>query len=138
MENRNRIDLKIIPINGVDKDVSCRNCPSACCRKGMVIPLSGHEAELLVQAGTTLEEHHISRRERRRLGIGKETLYRFQSDCGNLATTEDGASYCKAFDQESPIRPSICSEFKEGGYDCGAIQLARIAWGQDTLAVHEE
>lgn len=131
MKNRNRIDLTIIPVNGSDPNIDCAKCPSACCREGMTLPLSAEEADYLSAAGTELEAVEVSRKDRRRRGLGKQTFYALKSDCGNLVIDDTGNTSCGAFDNESPFRPKICGEFVMGGFACASLQIYRQRSGED-------
>lgn len=131
MENRNRIDLTIIPVNGVDPDIDCGKCPSACCREGMTLPLSAEEAAHLAAVGTELEPVKLSRMERWRKGLGNQAFFNLKSDCGNLATNDEGHTFCGVFEAESPVRPKVCGEFVMGGYACAGVQLYRQKNGED-------
>lgn len=112
--------------------LSCGECPSACCQKGMSIPLSKEEAWFLIEAGTGLtsspeeKKSKLSRRLRRQ-GVSFFTL---ETDCGHLDLPEDGGpGQCDAFG--SAERPLICREFTVGDIACRA---ARFAKGVDPLS----
>ena len=131
MKNFNRLNLDIVPINGVDKDVTCSKCPSACCRKGMAIPLSRAEHRSMQAAGTDMRELPVDVRGRRRV-FGRK-LYLLASDCGNLGVAEDGTTFCSVYAQQE--FPRACGEFAMGGYGCVSTQLSRIVHGEDTLEI---
>lgn len=125
---RDLLPLEVVNFSS-SQDVSCGDCASACCRPGMNIPLSPHEAEALRAAGTVLELYNEADIPKNvRLGwvdrrIHKKAYYKFESDCGNLEFPEEGGpGVCRAFDSED--RPEICAEFKTGSFTC---RLARRA-----------
>ena len=130
MKNRNpRLELSIIPINGTDPSIQCSSCPAACCREGMILPLSGAEAEHLREAGTDLAPLSKEETEGRRAPF-RRRFYRLDSACGNLAINAvTSEAMCDAYD--SPDRPRICDEFTMGGFACAQTQLWRIETGQD-------
>lgn len=97
----------------------------------MTLPLSAEEAHHLSAAGTELEAVELSRKERRRRGLGKQTFYELKSDCGNLVIDNAGNTSCGAFDSESPVRPKICGEFVMGGFACASLQVYRQKSGED-------
>lgn len=117
-----------IPLSHMDypqrHGISCGDCPSACCQKGTVIPLSKEEAWFLIEAGTGLESypedesHHLTRRERKH----DVAFYKLDTDCGNLQLPEDGGpGKCNAF--RSQDRPAICREFVVGSHACQDIRI---------------
>lgn len=122
------IPLEIISFSN-NGDVSCGDCVSACCRQGVIMPLSQDEASFMRETGTELEPHaapaidgKFSRKERRL----KFAYYQMASDCGNLEIPEDGGpGVCSAFD--NPERPVICGEFKTGSFCCRALRRAAAA-----------
>lgn len=124
-----------IPGSGVDEAISCGNCPSACCRKGMVMSLSDSEAAYLQDGGTSLEKMNKKSSIMARvlhLGSGKDS-YMLKSDCSNLEIdSETNETSCIVFSE--PERPEVCDNYKMGAYQCGRLQLARVASGQDEFA----
>ena len=129
MDNTNRINLELIPVNGVDKSVNCANCPSACCREGMVLPLTRGEAATLEDAGTQMHQLDRSESRGRRPGRGRK-FYRFDSNCGNLAIDpETGQTSCEIYGSDN--YPKVCTEFTMGSYACALTQLKRIDMGED-------
>lgn len=94
--------------------VSCENCVSACCRAGNALELTPDEAEQLREAGTLLrlmDKAEMKRKERPRRGFGN---YLLLSDCGNLALSAAGATYCGDYEN----RPGICRIFKARSDQC--------------------
>jgi hypothetical protein len=138
MRNFNRIDLGIFVDESVDRTISCGNCPSACCRKGMAIHLMESEANSLRLSGTELTEIDVPQEERRRLKLGKASYYRLDSDCGNLVIGEDGQTSCLVYGYESPLRPHACDEFVMGGIACAATQAKRVERGEDEFVIPED
>lgn len=131
MKNANYPSLDLVPVGGVDANISCDKCPSACCRAGVSIPLTKNEALTLKNAGTELRLLAREELKGRRAGIGKK-VYELMSNCGNLLIDEDtGKSSCTIHNQ--PNYPNACGEFLMGGYQCAKIQQRRVELGQDTL-----
>ncbi len=125
MENQNNPRLDLVPVGGVDSEVSCSKCPSACCRAGVVLKLSVEEARTLREAGTELEKLPNGNR-----WLGRKS-YLLASTCGNLVIDpETGATSCKIWDTEK--YPRVCRDFPMGGYWCVVIQGWRIRRGEDT------
>ena len=108
------------------KHVSCGDCIGACCRGGMILPLTDVEARHLADNGTKLIRVSTA------LGFfrgrfGKSSgssEYLLDEDCTfyNQQTNE-----CEAFD--SPERPRVCSDFPVGGEVC---RSERMHEGVDT------
>lgn len=129
MLNNNRLSLSIVPVGGIDKQVSCANCPSACCRAGMVIPLSGKEADIIASAGTDMQKLDRHETVGHHAGIGRK-FYKLLSDCGNLDIDPNtGQMQCKIWHTKD--YPKACNRFTEGSYNCVDVQLTRIGSGQD-------
>ena len=125
MNNQNNPRLDVVPVGGVDPEVSCSKCPSACCRAGVVLKLSAREAGTLREAGTELGEPPNGNRL-----LGSKS-YLLASDCGNLAIDpETGATSCKIWGTKE--YPRVCRDFPVGGYWCVEIQDSRIRRGEDT------
>jgi Fe-S-cluster containining protein len=129
MKNNNRLQLDGISPGGTDPAVDCKNCPAACCRKDMAIPLSSREATTLRQAGTQLLEmdsHDVSIR----APFGTK-FFRLLTDCGNLSIDlTTGDTRCKVWQTDE--YPRACDKFPMGGFNCVSTQMARITRGQDT------
>ena len=124
MRNSNRLSLDIIPIDGTDKDVTC---------KGMAIPLTRAEHRSMQAAGTDLYELPVDMRGRRRV-LGRK-LYLLTSDCAHLSVAEDGATSCSVYEQQE--FPRACGEFVMGGYGCVSTQLSLIVHGEDVLEISD-
>ena len=112
-------------------DVSCAKCSSACCRKGVILPLTEDEYRFLTDAGTELAEHFPSVIEPRllRKPIIKPPLYKMLSNC---AFNNPDTGECEAY--VSDERPDICTKFRMGSSACVAIQRSRVMSGEDDVA----
>ena len=96
--------------------VSCENCVNACCLAGIIIKLSGSEAEELHAAGTQMEDMNFRPPKRNKNG-----LFRLVSDCGNLSTDEQtGRGLCGVYGTEK--QPRACREFPVGSYICRRLR----------------
>lgn len=141
MENKHRridLNLDVIPVNGVNPDVSCAKCPSACCREGMALELNPDEAAMLVENGTVLRK--LSRRDVKRAGAEKPVkgndMYVFESNCGNLTVDPDtNETGCAIYGTDQ--YPRTCAAFKMGGAACVSVQRTRINRGEDILSDEE-
>lgn len=130
-----------IPVRAANSEaVGCSNCEALCCRAMTFISLNDEERrrnllrfslepirkslsfDVTLPPLSDLEpERYIP------AGIGQ---YVFKKDCGNL--TEDNR--CGVYDQVSPVKPSSCSSFEEGGLACLIIRAA--AGYQDEMPAH--
>lgn len=128
MENRNpAINPNSVPVDGVDAQLSCAMCPSACCREGMIVPLTPDEANMMQSSGTEITQLD-GRKNSKMAGKGRE-MYRLDSDCGNLQTSPDGAMSCRVY--ETSEYPQACREFTMGSYACALVQELRVRSGED-------
>lgn len=136
-QNYNRINLDIIPVGGVDKSIQCSDCPSACCREGMVIPLTKPEAQMMQANGTDMRPVDTKGEFRARAALLGTTLYRLESDCANLSIDpETGTSSCSIYN--TPEFPKACRKFTMGSAACAITQTTRVGWGQDEFVTRPQ
>ena len=86
---------KIIPIHS-ETAMSCSSCAASCCR-----------LEVMIVTDTGVPEQFIARD-----GWGSETMLRL--DDGWCAALDRHTMLCSIYE----LRPLICREFAEGGYEC--------------------
>lgn len=99
------------------QQVSCATCIGACCTAGMVLNLSGPEADYLRAQGTELEAYGPEPGFfARKLGRGMQQQ-RLATDCGNLQ--EDG----RCGDYEN--RPQACREFVAARSGCLLVRASK-------------
>ena len=86
---------KIIPIH-IEAEMRCSSCAASCCR-----------LEVMIVTDTGVPEQYIARDE-----WGSETMLRL--DDGWCAALDRNTMLCSIYE----LRPLICREFEEGGYEC--------------------
>lgn len=129
MLNRNAT-LNVVSTQDI---VQCERCPAACCRSGVIMPLSDGEAQVLQEAGTILEPFAMHDQYPKEIAMARKSgrqLCTLLSDCGNLQQNPDGTTRCRIWHNES--YPDVCRGMKMGGFVCLSIQTARIKSGEDT------
>lgn len=105
--------------------VSCEDCVSACCLAGIIIKLSGQEAEELYAAGTEMEDMNYRPPKGNKIG-----LFKLVSDCGNLSADEQaGQRLCRVYGTEK--QPRACREFPMGSYVCRRLRVNKAVDSAD-------
>lgn len=127
-------ELPMAPTGG--GEINCSNCTAACCRGGMAMPMTAHEAythrrkmalQMVVKPRTSaqtltarvVDPEGRPTEETETIELPRNTgLYLLIQDCGYL----DG-NICTIYDQAN--KPKVCAEFEVASAACISVRAGR-------------